>query len=104
MSTGRFTIRARAARDLSRQVGWLREQAGAETAERFLAAAVASFDRIADAPGLGGSAESKLVELADARRWRIDGFANYLIFYQPRGTGGVTILRVLHAAQDWKRR
>lgn len=34
------------------------------------------------------------------RKWRVDGFENVLIFYQPR-PDGVAIVRVLHAARDW---
>lgn len=38
--------------------------------------------------------------LAGLRKWRINGFEKFLIFYLPR-PGGVSIVRVLHAAQDW---
>jgi toxin ParE1/3/4 len=36
------------------------------------------------------------------RKWRINGFDNYLIFYLPHADG-VSIIRVLYAAQDWWR-
>ena len=39
-------------------------------------------------------------KLAGLRKWRVSGFENFLIFYLPR-PGGVSIVRVLHAAQDW---
>lgn len=104
MNVDLFTIRARAARDLSGQAAWLREQADVETAERFLEAAFASFAVIANTPGIGQAAESKVHGLASARKWRVDCFPDHLIFYAPRPRGGVTILRVLHAATDWKRR
>ena len=38
--------------------------------------------------------------LAGLRKWRVDGFEKFLIFYLPR-QGGISIVRVLHAAQDW---
>ncbi len=82
---------------------WLRREADPQTAGRVIAAARRSFDKLAQTPGLGAPAGAKLAELANARRWRIDGYATYLIFYEPEPRGGVSILRVLHAAQDWKR-
>ncbi|TRZ67284.1 MAG: type II toxin-antitoxin system RelE/ParE family toxin [Rhodocyclaceae bacterium] len=39
-------------------------------------------------------------ELAGMRKWRINDFDNYLIFYLPR-SDSVSIVRVLHAARDW---
>jgi toxin ParE1/3/4 len=39
-------------------------------------------------------------QLAGLRKWQVGGFERILIFYLPRA-GGVSIVRVLHAAQDW---
>jgi len=39
-------------------------------------------------------------KLAGMRRWRVHGFEKFLIFYLPR-PGGISIVRVLHAAQNW---
>jgi toxin ParE1/3/4 len=39
-------------------------------------------------------------DLAGMRKWRVKDFDNFLIFYQPR-PDGVSIVRVLHSAQDW---
>lgn len=39
-------------------------------------------------------------KLAGLRKWHVNGFEAVLIFYLPR-TAGVSIVRVLHAAQDW---
>jgi toxin ParE1/3/4 len=41
-------------------------------------------------------------KLAGLRKWVVSGFENVLIFYLPC-PGGVSIVRVLHAAQDWWR-
>jgi len=38
--------------------------------------------------------------LAGLRKWQVSGFEKILIFYLP-SAGGVSIVRVLHAAQDW---
>ena len=34
------------------------------------------------------------------RKWHVKEFEKFLIFYMP-SRGGVSIVRVLHAAQDW---
>jgi len=39
-------------------------------------------------------------DLANVRKWRVKGFDNHLVFYEPR-PDGVSIVRVLHAASDW---
>ena len=39
-------------------------------------------------------------ELVGTRKWQVEGFENFLIFYLPR-PNGVSIVRVLHAARDW---
>jgi len=36
------------------------------------------------------------------RKWRVKGFESFLIFYMTR-QDGISIVRVLHAAQDWWR-
>ena len=102
MSRRTVRVQPAARRDLKALAEWLRREADPQTAGRVIAAARRSFDKLAQTPGLGAPANAKLVELTHARRWRIDGFPNYLIFYEPAVRGGVSILRVLHAAQDWK--
>lgn len=103
MTSLKLTVRAQAARDLSRYADWLREQADAATAERYLAAAWSTFEEIAGSPGLGAAAEARSVQLEHAYKWRVQGFPHQLVFYARRADDGVSTLRVLHAAQDWKR-
>lgn len=38
--------------------------------------------------------------LTGLRKWRVQDFENFLVFYLPRNDG-VSIVRVLYAAQDW---
>ena len=38
--------------------------------------------------------------LAGLRKWRVKDFEKFLTFYFPR-SDGVSIVRVLHSAQDW---
>jgi len=51
-------------------------------------------------PALGVEVELSRPEMAGMRKWHVKGFEKFLIFYRPR-QNGVSIVRVLHAAQDW---
>jgi toxin ParE1/3/4 len=70
------------------------------TAERFLVNAETSFAELARQPRLGVQMTLQHAALAGMRKWRVKDFDNHLIFYLP-GSGGVSIVRVLHAASDW---
>jgi hypothetical protein len=50
--------------------------------------------------GMGTALSLYDPKLAELRKWRVNGFEKFLIFYLSR-PGGVSIVRVLHAAQDW---
>ena len=39
-------------------------------------------------------------QLVGLRKWQVKDFEKFLIFYLPR-SDGVSIVRVLHSAQDW---
>lgn len=103
MSRRSFTIRRRAARDLSRQAAWFAREAGADVAKRFLIAAQESFGDLAGTPGLGAPVQRERPRTGEVRKWRIRGFPDLRIFYAERPGGGVAVIRVLHAAQDWMR-
>lgn len=92
--------RATARRDLLEHFEYLAENAGLDTAERFLAHAEASFDDLAEQPKMGAPLTLNHRELAGLRKWRVRDFDNYMIFCMPR-PDGVSIVRVLHAARDW---
>ena len=96
----KVTQRAAARRDLVEHFVHLAENAGPDTAERFLTHAEASFNDLAGQPMIGAPLKLRHPELADIRKWRVKDFDNHLIFYLPRHDG-VAIVRVLHAAQDW---
>jgi len=51
-------------------------------------------------PLIGAPLALSHLVLKGIRKWRVNGFDSHLIFYLPR-TDGVSIVRVLHAAQDW---
>lgn len=101
VSRSAFTVRRLAARDLSRHAAWFKREAGVEVGRRFLAAAYDSFADLAVTPGLGAPLEPTGGAVPTTNKWRVRGFPNLLIFYAERPTGGVAIVRVLHASQDW---
>jgi toxin ParE1/3/4 len=92
--------RPSAERDLIEHYVYLAEQAGMETAERFLANAGKSFEELSTHPGWGVALSLRSPKLAGLRKWQVSGFESVLIFYMPRAEG-VTIVRVLHASRDW---
>jgi toxin ParE1/3/4 len=92
--------RARAKRDLVEHYVYFAEHAGTATAERFLLNAERSFGDLSKHPGMGVSLDLRSPMLAGMRKWKVRGFEKILIFYLPRA-GGVSIVRVLHASQDW---
>lgn len=97
---GRIYQRAAARRDLIGHYVYLAENAGEETAERFLEQAERTFADLAENRELGASLTLRHPQLAGLRRWRIRDFDRFLVFYFPR-PDGVSIVRVLHASQDW---
>lgn len=92
--------RATARSDLLEHFVYLAENAGLDTAERFLVSAEASFNDLADQPMIGAALSSQHPALANLRKWRVKEFDNHLIFYLPR-PDGISVVRVLHAARDW---
>ena len=92
--------RASAKRDLIEDYVFLAEHAGTETAGRFLSSADESFSDLARHPEMGTTLSLLDPRLTGLRKWRVNGFEKFLIFYLPR-PDGVSIVRVLHAAQDW---
>lgn len=92
--------RTAARRDLVEQFVYLAENAGVDTAERFLASAETTFNALADQPMMGSPLTVRNPALTGIRKWRVKGFENHLIFYLPRADG-ISVVRVLYAARDW---
>ncbi|WP_295392776.1 type II toxin-antitoxin system RelE/ParE family toxin [uncultured Thiodictyon sp.] len=92
--------RAAARRDLIAHFVHLAENAGLDTAERFLKNAQASFDDLAGRPMMGTPMKPRNAALGGMRKWRIKGFDKHLIFYLPR-PDGISVVRVLHGARAW---
>ena len=75
---------ASAKRDLVEQYVYLGEHADIETAERFLSNAEASFTDLSRNPGMGAPLSLRSPKLAGLRKWRVNGFEKFLVFYIPR--------------------
>ena len=87
--------------DLAEQADYIAED-NLDRALRFLEAADATFQFLADNPALGSPCDFENPEAAGIRRWRVRGFEKHLIFYRPT-EDGVDIARVLHGSRDVER-
>lgn len=92
--------RAAARRDLVGHYVHLAESGGEDLADRFLNQAEETFFDLSLQPEIGSPLSLYRSELAGIRKWRVKTFERFLIFYLPRNDG-VSIVRVLYAAQDW---
>ena len=93
-------IRTAARRDLVGHFVYLAENASFDIADHYLSSAETSFTGLAQHPMIGSLLSPHRPELTGMRKWRVKDFDNFLILYLPRHDG-VSIVRVLHAAQDW---
>ena len=75
--------RAAARRDLVEHFVYLAENAGLDTAERFLANVEATFNDLASQPMIGAPLASQHPALAGLRKLRVKDFENHLIFFPP---------------------
>jgi toxin ParE1/3/4 len=91
---------SRAKRDLVEHYIYLAEHSNEDLADRFLRRAEESFCDLARYPDMGVALNLLAPRLAGMRKWRVRDFEAFLIFYLPH-EDGVSIVRVLHAAQDW---
>jgi toxin ParE1/3/4 len=89
-------------RDLIEQFVWYAESASIEVADRFLASAQDTLERLAAAPESGALIEVTREELAGMRRWPVKGFEKVLLFYIPL-SDGIDLVRVLHGSRDLHR-
>ena len=94
-----FTIRPLAWREINKQLDYLEEQAGLETAERFLDQLIRSFDTLAQMPKMGVLCGWRKPAARRVRRWPVKDFENWLIFYQVRRYG-IEVVHILHGARD----
>jgi toxin ParE1/3/4 len=92
--------REAAKRDLLAQWVWYAENAGVETADRFLAAVESTVLNLAQHPNSGIPVVSNRRVLQDMRRFPVhDGFERILLFYVPI-ENGIDLVRVVHGSRD----
>lgn len=99
------TVRKResAKRDLIAQWVWYAENAGIDTADRFLEAADSTASMLAGQPEAGFRFFVRRPELQGIRRFPVgDGFDKILLFYFPL-KNGIELVRVVHGNRDLER-
>ena len=93
-----YVIRPAADLDLVTHADYI-AQDNPDAAERFIRAAFASIDFIANHHYAGPAYIVPGRKWVGLRKWAISGFGNYLIFYRVL-EDRVEILRVIHGARD----
>lgn len=78
--------------DLAEELTWLKENTGADVAERWYEALLATIQFIEKNPFVGR--ERKDLTPAGIRSWRLRGFPRWLIFYAVTVKGKVIFYRV----------
>jgi toxin ParE1/3/4 len=92
-----YIIHPRAWLDIEETMTYLREQAGDEIAVRFWEQAQATIIALTRQPFLGRARPD--LKPSDIRSWRVNGFENWLVFYQV-GATEIGIFRVRHGMMD----
>ena len=93
-------VRAAARQDLVDHFIYLAEEADIVLADKYLANAEVTFAELAERPPIGSPLKLRHPDLKGMRKWRVNDFDNFLIFYLPR-PDGISGVRVLHSASDW---
>lgn len=99
MSFG-YVIRPKADQEIDSIADELAERGGIDMGLRFLSEIYETFAFIVTQPAMGWPCNVANPQLALVRNFRVsERFADYLIFYQPHGTG-IEIVRIIHGSQD----
>ena len=94
----RIVLRERARHDVETAVDWYRDNAGDDTALRFVDALEAGLRHVGSYPSSGSSRYSVELEIPALRCWQLVGFP-YLVFYVER-EDHLDVWRVLHGHRD----
>lgn len=92
-----MVLRLKAAEDLEEIVDYLRRDNPA-VAIRFAESAEATFEKLAEFPGVGSPKDFRSAKLKGIRSWPVSGFPNHLIFYRAAAEA-IEVLAVLHGAR-----
>jgi toxin ParE1/3/4 len=93
------TIRAAARREIEAQGRYLESNAGPDVTDRFFAALAASFETLGQRPQAGALCGFRRAALRRVRRWPVEGFESWLIFYVPKRKG-IEVVHIIHGARD----
>jgi plasmid stabilization system protein ParE len=100
---GGYLARPAVDEDLSHSARWIALD-NPDAARRFLDTAFKGFEFLAAFPEAGPTARLKPARLKDIRFWVLPPpFNRWLVFYRVEA-GTVVVIRVLHSAQNWRRR
>ena len=77
---------------MAEELTWLNDQAGADVAERWYSALIATIDFIELNPYAGR--ERKNLSPPGIRSWQIRGFPRWLVFYMVKDDGRIVFYRV----------
>ncbi len=97
--SNRYSIKAQAREDLTKQAEYFELVSDARLSDRFLTAAETTFEFLGEFPGIGSFHETPHPELQNIRRWPIKGFPNHIIYYQEIPEG-IVVLHVFHGARN----
>ena len=92
-------ISPEAAADLESQLAYLLER-DPESATRLQNAVFNSFQVLVASPEIGVSRGFMSARFKNLRMWPVSGFPLLLIYYVPRSSESIEIVRLLHARQD----
>ena len=70
-----------------------------QAALRFLENVEATFQSLAEMPGIGSPYAVRNPHLRELRCFPVTGFRNHLVFYRPT-PDGIEVIRVLHGARN----
>jgi toxin ParE1/3/4 len=97
---GRVVHRPRALQDLAAAAEYLLEESPS-AARRFLKAARSSLEALAAMPLTAPLQDYAVQQHLQLRKWSIEGFRKYLVFYRPLDDGsGIEVYAIVHAARD----
>lgn len=73
-----------------------------DAGDRFIETAMATFESLAEMPGMGPRIAEEDEPLGHIRKWIVPSFRNYLVFYQIL-EDAIEVVAVLHGARDIQR-
>jgi toxin ParE1/3/4 len=93
-------LRSEATLDIDEHFGYI-SQAYPDRAFQFFDAARQTFAALARMPGMGQVYDSQDDDIINLRKWAVQGFKQYLIFYR-YDNERLEILRVIHGIRDFE--